>query len=209
MLALRLRPSTGLRWREEPHGRTALRKAKARAVRRLQLPGGVVNTGLVQQVTIVVVGTAGWLIAAFLNAKLNTAESGRRVEVVLIESPTVPIIGVGEGTLPSMVAVLREIGIDERDFFKQCNASFKFGVRFEGWNLNEHGIPYSFIHPFGAFARDVNGIMPIYRVSGLRSPRQASRLRFEKSVCRLNLFVPQIELSGTNVPGSRSYMAFL
>ena len=120
------------------------------------------NTGLVQQVTIVGGGTAGWLTAAFLNAKLNTAESGRRVEVVLIESPTVPIIGVGEGTLPSMVAVLREIGIDERDFFKQCNASFKFGVRFEGWNLNEHGIPYSFIHPFGAFARDVNGIMPIY-----------------------------------------------
>src|SRR5262249_15467170 len=41
-------------------------------------------------------------------------------------------------------------------------ASFKFGVRFEGWNLNERGIPYSFIHPFGAFAKDVEGIMPIY-----------------------------------------------
>ena len=86
---------------------------------------------------------------------MNTAEAGRRVEVVLIESPTVPVIGVGEGTLPTMVAILREIGIDERDFFRECNASFKFGVRFEGWNLNERGTPYSFTHPFGAMAQRV------------------------------------------------------
>src|SRR5437763_4816731 len=137
----------------------------------------VVNTELIEQVTIVGGGIAGWLTAAFLNAKLNTAAAGRRVEVVLIESPTVPIIGVGEGTLPTMVGILREIGIDERDFFRECDASFKFGVRFEGWNLNEHGIPYSFIHPFGAFARDVDGIMPIYHF--LAFGAQPGRARYD------------------------------
>jgi tryptophan 6-halogenase len=107
-----------------------------------------VNTELVQKVTIVGGGSAGWLTAALLNAKLNTAQTTHRVAVELIESPNVPIIGVGEGTLPAMVEVLKQIGIDENEFFRECNASFKFGVRFEGWNLNERAAPYSFTHPF-------------------------------------------------------------
>jgi flavin-dependent dehydrogenase len=120
-----------------------------------------VNTALVQQVTIVGGGTAGWLTAAILNAKLNNVQTDHRVEIVLIESPTVPIIGVGEGTLPSMVEDLKQIGIDENEFFRKCNASFKFGVRFEGWNLNEQGVPYSFTHPFGMVG-EVDGIQAVY-----------------------------------------------
>ena len=119
------------------------------------------NTALVQQVTIVGGGTAGWLTAAILNAKLNNVQTDHRVEIVLIESPTVPIIGVGEGTLPSMVEDLKQIGIDENEFFRKCNASFKFGVRFEGWNLNEQGVPYSFTHPFGMVG-EVDGIQAVY-----------------------------------------------
>jgi tryptophan 6-halogenase len=115
----------------------------------------------IQQVTIVGGGTAGWLTAAILNAKLNTARTARRVEVVLIESPTVPIIGVGEGTVATLVEEFREIGIDENEFLRECNASFKFGVRFEGWNLNERGEPYSFIHPFGTLVAKIDDLPTI------------------------------------------------
>jgi len=108
------------------------------------------DTNLVQQVTIVGGGTAGWLTAAILNAKLNPPRAPRRVEIVLIESPTIPTVGVGEGTLPAMGQVLRDIGVDEREFMKACNASFKYGVRFEGWNRDEQGRECSFMHPFAS-----------------------------------------------------------
>ena len=116
----------------------------------------------IQQVTIVGGGTAGWMAAALLNAKLNTVQAGHRVKVVLIESPNVPIIGVGEGTVPAMVEDLKELGVNENEFFRKCNASFKFGVRFEGWNLNEQGVPYSFNHPFGTPTTEIDGFPSIY-----------------------------------------------
>lgn len=120
------------------------------------------DSGPIQQVTVVGGGTAGWLTAGLLNVKLNPAGAERRVEVVLIESPDVPIIGVGEGTLPAMVEFLKQIGVDEIDFFRECNASFKYGVRFEGWNLNEQGMPNSFTHPFGTMSGEVNGVPSVY-----------------------------------------------
>lgn len=120
------------------------------------------DSALIKQVTIVGGGSAGWLTAALLNAKLNTVRTNRRVEVVLIESPTVPIIGVGEGTLPSMVDDLKDIGIDENDFFRACNGSFKFGVHFEGWNLTKQGAPYSFVHAFGTPVVEISGLPSLY-----------------------------------------------
>jgi tryptophan halogenase len=57
-----------------------------------------------------------------------------------------------------MRGLLRRSGIDENEFFKACNSSFKFGVRFEGWNLNDRGVPYNFLHGFGGQPPDINGV---------------------------------------------------
>ncbi len=77
-------------------------------------------------------GTAGWLTAAVLAAGHNASlDSG--VQVTLIESPDVATIGVGEGTWPSMRDTLRKIGVSERDFIRECGASFKQGSKFVGW----------------------------------------------------------------------------
>ncbi|OUS23479.1 tryptophan halogenase [Thalassotalea sp. 42_200_T64] len=84
--------------------------------------------------TVVVVGggTAGWLTAGRLAAhhKSNT-DTG--LNVILVESPNVPIIGVGEGTWPTMRSTLIALGISETDFIRECNASFKQGARFAKW----------------------------------------------------------------------------
>lgn len=74
--------------------------------KRPNLAEGIVSNKI-QQVTIVGGGTAGWLAAAIMNRLLNAAPIGQRVEVVLIELPTVPIVGVGEGTLPSIPRMQR------------------------------------------------------------------------------------------------------
>ncbi len=90
-------------------------------------------------------GTAGWLTAAVLAAGHN-ANLATGVQVTLIESPDVSTIGVGEGTWPSMRDTLRKIGISERDFLRECGASFKQGSKFVGWRTGDDDEYY--YHPF-------------------------------------------------------------
>ncbi len=55
------------------------------------------------------------------------------VSVTLVESPDIKIIGVGEGTWPTMRASLERMGVSETDLFKHCDAAFKQGGKFAGW----------------------------------------------------------------------------
>ncbi len=90
-------------------------------------------------------GTAGWLTACLVAAKAKTMD-GASPRVVLIESPDVPRIGVGEGTWPSMRMSLQAIGLDEADLFRRCDASFKQGTEFIGWATGDDRDRY--YHPF-------------------------------------------------------------
>src|SRR5690606_32338313 len=61
------------------------------------------------------------------------------------ESPNTPIIGVGEGTWPTLRSTLSGMGVSETEFFRQCNAAFKQGARFARWVSGEHRDAY--YHP--------------------------------------------------------------
>ena len=88
-------------------------------------------------------GSAGWLVAALL------ASEHPDLHITLIESSDVPIIGVGEGTWPSMRDTLRRIGLSESDFIRQCQVSFKQGSRFDGWRQGGSGAQGDrYYHPF-------------------------------------------------------------
>jgi tryptophan halogenase len=102
----------------------------------------------VQHVTIVGGGTAGWLAAGILQMGLNRRGDGEDVRITVIESPNIPTIGVGEATTVSMGATLKQMGLDERDFLKQCDGSFKCAVKFANWNHDADGRPLTFWHPF-------------------------------------------------------------
>lgn len=99
----------------------------------------------IRKVVIVGGGTAGWITACLVAAEHRTAGE-RRPEVTLIESPDVPIIGVGEGTWPSMRLTLQKIGIAEADLLRECGASFKQGTEFVGWS-GDNTVP-EYYHPF-------------------------------------------------------------
>jgi tryptophan halogenase len=86
----------------------------------------------VRSIVIVGGGTAGWLTAGIIAAR----HQGRMQEgfsVTLIESPGVPIIGVGEGTWPTLRSTLEKMGVSETEFFRECDSAFKQGGRFAGW----------------------------------------------------------------------------
>jgi len=86
----------------------------------------------VSSVLIVGGGTAGWLTAAFLAKSLGGA-SEKAIKISLVESEEIGIIGVGEGTFPSIRGTLSAIGIDEGRFIRECNATFKQGIKFVDW----------------------------------------------------------------------------
>jgi tryptophan halogenase len=101
-----------------------------------------------KRVLIVGGGSSGWTAAAYLNAKLN-AGNRKVAKISLIESPDVPRIGVGEATIPNITSVLAVIGIDELDFMKAVDGTFKQSIRFVNWlDNNPKNKRDVYHHPF-------------------------------------------------------------
>ncbi|MGB1402783.1 MAG: tryptophan halogenase family protein [Porticoccaceae bacterium] len=98
--------------------------------------------------TVVIVGggSAGWLTAGIIAARHNPrSDDGQGIKVILLESPDVANLGVGEGTWPTMRDTLRQIGLSEVDFLRACDVSFKQGSQFINW---QRGEGESYYHPF-------------------------------------------------------------
>ena len=111
-----------------------------------------------RQVVIVGGGTAGWITANVLAARLRGRQEPRPL-VTLVESADIPTIGVGEGTWPSMRGTLQRIGLAEDEFLRVCDASFKQGTRFVGWNDTGRG---AYTHPF-SWPVDYGSVNPAWR----------------------------------------------
>ncbi|MEO6224858.1 MAG: tryptophan halogenase family protein [Sphingomicrobium sp.] len=97
------------------------------------------------RIVIVGGGTAGWLSACLIASRAARLPM-ERLAVTLVEAPNIPTIGVGEGTWPTMRATLSEIGLDEADVLRSCDAALKQGSRFDGWVSGAPGDSY--YHPF-------------------------------------------------------------
>lgn len=96
----------------------------------------------VKKIQIVGGGTAGW-ITANLMAK-RWGNSG--IEISLLESPEIGIIGVGEGSTPQLKAFFDKLGVDESDWMPACNATYKVGITFRNWSEKPGFEDY--FHPF-------------------------------------------------------------
>ena len=103
-----------------------------------------------KNIVIVGGGSAGWMAAAALSTML----SPQNVTITLIESDKIGTIGVGEATIPDMVNFNSMLGINEAEFLKAVNGTFKLGIEFIDWG--QKGERY--IHPFGNHGVDMNGI---------------------------------------------------
>ena len=101
-----------------------------------------------RKVLVVGGGTAGWLTACYLARAVNAADPAG-VQVHLVESDRIGLIGFGESTFPSIRGTLSAIGLDERRFLVETSATYKQGIRFRDW-VRPPGTPGKehFFHPF-------------------------------------------------------------
>lgn len=98
-----------------------------------------------RRVVIIGGGSAGWMTASYLNGALNAQGREKNIDITLIESPDIPRISVGEATVPSIHHMLEVIGINEIDFMKATDATFKQSIKYVNW-LENNGSNYH--HPF-------------------------------------------------------------
>lgn len=87
-------------------------------------------------------GTAGWMAACLL----ARAWPHELVDVTLVESPDIGIIGVGEGSTPQMRGFFDQLGLAESNWMAQCNATYKVGIGFKGWS--DRAGYGQYFHPF-------------------------------------------------------------
>jgi len=93
------------------------------------------------RIIIVGGGTAGWMTAAMARRVL-----GNNIQIELVESEQIGIVGVGEATIPPIQTFNDFLGIDEREFLRETKGTIKLAIRFENWRV----IGESYYHTFSA-----------------------------------------------------------
>lgn len=80
-------------------------------------------------------GTAGWLTAFILQDSARRKNLDLRISVV--ESSKIPTVGVGEASTAALRVFFQYFKIDEFEFFRETGATFKLGIRHNGWRRKD------------------------------------------------------------------------
>lgn len=108
----------------------------------------------IKKVAIIGGGTAGWMTAAALSKVLPSEFT----QIELVESESIGTVGVGEATIPQISTFNRLVGINEDEFVKATQGTFKLGIQFNDWGK----LGDSYIHPFGEFGAPI-GELPFHQ----------------------------------------------
>ena len=101
----------------------------------------------ISKIVIVGGGTSGWLAASMLCHHFKR----ELCRIQLIESAEIGTIAVGESTVPPFVGLIQRLGIDEQQFIRATEATYKLGIQFVGWHQRDK----KYFHPFGVIGRSI------------------------------------------------------
>ena len=139
-----------------------------------------------QQVVIVGGGTAGWMTALYLTRIMARRQP---MDITLVESPDLGIIGVGEATIPTLRQTLLDLGIAEEEFLLATNGGFKHAICFRDWlhPPGEGSGRAEYFHPFEQLDyKDVYAACELIRREGGDQDRFISLTSAQYHACMAN-----------------------
>ncbi len=95
-------------------------------------------------------GTAGWMAAATLSRSFGP----EALKITLVESAEIGTVGVGEATIPPILQLNAQLGIEEDELVRRTQGTYKLGIEFVDWGAR--GSRY--FHPFGSYGADLGGV---------------------------------------------------
>jgi tryptophan halogenase len=104
----------------------------------------------IKDIVIVGGGTAGWMAASALAIMLRNPE----IRIRLVESEQIGTVGVGEATIPHIRYFNQLLNLNENDFLRQTNATFKVGIEFVNWGQ----VGERYFHSFSPYGVNMEGV---------------------------------------------------
>ncbi len=138
----------------------------------------------IKNIVIVGGGTAGWMSATALSTMLRG-----QYHIRLVESDEIGIVGVGEATIPMIQRFNQVVGIDEADFMRATQGSFKLGIEFLNWGK----LGDRYIHGFGHIGQDLWSVRFDQYWQKMRRLGKAAELdaySITRMAARANKFMP-------------------
>ena len=162
----------------------------------------------IQNVVIVGGGTAGWMTASLIVKTL-----GKDLNITLVESDKIGIIGVGEATIPPIVNFNNAIGIDETAFIRATQATIKLGIEFNNWHRNGDNymhafgnigkkFPFSDFHHFWLKAQQLESNKTDNNSDGKIDSNSFWDFSLNYQAAKHNKFAPLRNIPNTNLPGT-------
>ncbi len=101
----------------------------------------------VKSLLIVGSGTAALIAGLVIKRKLN-------IKVDIVHSSDIGIIGVGESSTEHWRMFCEYIGISHLEALVECNATYKAGIKFEGWSKKDwiHHVNSGFARKWGQYS---------------------------------------------------------